>query len=849
MAKQLTDVDKYLIYLVDKGAKERYSDKTPEYWEQVLMPRVREEIRVITNQRFSGYFLILADIIGYCHDHGIPVGPARGSAGGSVVAYCMKITEIDPLQFDLIFERFLNDARYSPPDIDVDIDWAHRQDVLQYVADKYGHDRTSQIVTFGTLSAKSLIDDLGRVLRIPKADIKELKQIIDESADGDKATYDKLIEDDRFRNKIHEVNAKEPRFAEGLAKLEGLHRHTSLHAGGVIIADQPMWNLAPTFVADRKKDKVAVQYEMFDAEAVGLLKMDLLGLKTVTHIDWAEKDVRRLIDPNFYTRGYRLDDQKAFDLINRGDTSGIFQLDGTGITRFAQEMHIDNFNDIVALLALYRPGTLDSDSASQYIARKHGKESVTYPHPDLEPILKETYGIIIYQEQVMQVTGVMAGYTMGQADLLRKAIGKKNKALMESELNKFKAKALETGKYDEKTLDEICNLIATFGRYGFNKSHAVAYAYLTYWTAVLKARYPAPFYCAWLNITSDRDKLGWIIEQMVRDGIEILPPDINQSGELFTTVGKNTVRFGLSSVRGMGKSFRQTVLSNREQLGPFTSYINFCARCTSIPADKKEALIGAGAFDFEQQQNPLFHRGFLYKNARALNAYAKKLTEKKNAQFPVLEQVPELTDLEKGELEKEYVSFYLTADPLKVVQDKLKMLGAQIGVPANELTGEPMIGGRVLHVHTLKTKKGAKMAFVDIDDGVINHSVTFFPGEWKTYGGTIVQEGAFVAVRCVVDHYKGNKTLNAQKAKGIALESTDADIVINLGKPSKMELASVYSMVMQAPKGSSRIWLKVQSNKYEFLLKSEIQVDPNQGIIDHLQNLLGKSRVKLRGGI
>ena len=848
MVKQLTDIDKYLIYLVEQGAKDRYADKTTEYWEQVIIPRIKTEIRIITNQRFSGYFLILADIIGYCHDHGIPVGPARGSAGGSVVAYCMRITEVDPLQFDLIFERFLNEERYSPPDIDVDIDWAHRQEVLQYVADKYGHDRTSQIVTFGTLSAKSLIDDLGRVLRIPKADIKELKKIIDDLGDGDKATYDKLIEDERFRNKIHEINEKEPRFAEGLAKLEGLHRHTSLHAGGIIIADQPMWNLAPTFVADRKKGKVAVQYEMFDAEAVGLLKMDLLGLKTVTHIDWAEKDVRRLIDPNFHTRGYRLDDQKAFDLINRGDTSGIFQLDGTGITRFAQEMHIDNFSDLVALLALYRPGTLDSGMADEYIARKNGKTPVTYPHPDLEPVLKDTYGIIVYQEQVMFVLQIMGGFTLGQADVARKAMGKKNAELMKQELDKFRAGATAKG-YDQATIETVADMIATFARYGFNKSHAVAYAFLTYWTAVLKARYPAPFYCAWLNITSDRDKLGWIIEQMVRDGIEVLPPDINQSGELFTTVGKNTVRFGLSSVLGMGKSFRQTVLANREQLGQFTSYINFCARCTSIPVDKKEALIGAGAFDFEQQQNSLFHRGFLYKNARALNDYAKKLTEKKNVQFPALEQVSELTDLEKGELEKQYVSFYLTADPLKVVQDKLKMLGAQIGVPANDLTGEPLIGGRVSHVHTLKTKKGAQMAFVDIDDGEIGHSVTFFPGEWKTYGGTLIKEGNFVAVRCVVDHYKGNKTLNANKAQEIAMESTDADIVIDLGRPSKMELAAVYNMVIQAPNGWSRIWFKVRNDRYEFLLKSEIQVDPNQGIIEQLQNLLGKSRVILRGGI
>lgn len=839
----LNDIDKYMVYLIEQGIQERYENELGmdiDYINEVVMPRAKTEISIITKQKFSKYFLILADIMKYCHDHDIPVGVARGSAGGSLVSYVLRITEVEPLRYNLIFERFLNLERYSPPDIDVDLCWDKRQEVLDYVFAKYGHDRVAQIATFGTLSAKSLLDDLGRVYRVPKADIKELKDIIDSHADGNKLRYNDLIEHDDFRDAVHRLEEKEPRIVQGMAKLEGLHRHTSLHAGGLIIADQAMHNLAPTFQPDRKAQKTAVQYEMTDAESIGLLKMDLLGLKTITVVDWAERDIRRLFDKDFNTRKMSLEIKEAFDIINKGDTAGVFQLEGTGITRFAQDMHVESFNDIVALLALYRPGTLDAGTAQQYIDRKNGIEETIYPHPDLEWVLKDTYGIIVYQEQVMQILGVMAGYSMGQADMMRKAMGKKDAALMAKELAKFKELSIGRG-YDSSLVEHMAELIETFGRYGFNKSHAVAYAHLTYWTALLKALYPAQFYAAWLNTISDRDKLGWIIEMVSRNKINVLPPDINKSGIRFTTTDEKTIRFGLAAVKGMGKSYVNNTIKNREEVGEFTSFLNYCQRLTSIPIDKKKALVGAGAFDFEGNDT-IFNRAVLYHNADNINQYAKKSLGNK-PQIMSIDFVDAYEPLEMGELEKEYISFYLTEDPIHIVQDKLRMMGASVGINTQALHGDVQIGGRVAQRHVFNTKKGQKMAFIDIDDGIESHTVTFFPSNWAGRHEEIIQNDAFVVVKAEVDMYRGKKTLNAKYADLVPLQGTNQDVIVDLGFASRMDIAVLQQTISEYMGGSSRVWIKARTGDHRFLLKTNRYIAVTDEVIDKLKAF----NVELRG--
>ena len=832
----ITEQARYLAFLTEKGMERRYGGENgdPEYIECVVVPRIREELRIINKMGFAEYFLILEDITSYCKTHDIPVGPGRGSAGGSVVSYCLGITEIDPLKFGLIFERFLNDERYSPPDIDTDVCWARRQDVIDYIVKKYGSDKVAQIVTFGTLSLKSLLDDLGRVYAIPQKEIDKVKSAIRE--DGDKMTFAKAYEQEAFAHAFRSLCLIEPRIEKAVARLEGLHRHGSIHAGGVIIATDPIMDLAPVYVPSGKGRQV-VQYEMTDAETVGLLKMDLLGLRTVTHIDWAEKLVRKWYDKDFYTRGYRLDDQEAFDIINKGDTAGIFQLEGSGITAFAQRMKVESFNDIIALLALYRPGTLDSGSAEQYIKRKNGEEPVTYPHPDLEETLKDTYGIIVYQEQVMSMFRIMAGYSLGQADMARKAMGKKKKEIMDAELEKFKAGARANG-YEEAVIEEVAHLIETFARYGFNKSHAVAYAFLCYWTAVIKARYPDAFYTAWLNITDTAEKQGWIINHLIRSGIRLLPPDVNQSVAQFTITNPQEIRFGLQAVKGVGKTMVKSIVANREIAGLFKSYADFCYRLPSVAVDKKEALICAGAFDFDTQ----YHRGMLLKNARIINLLAKNQEDFTEKLIPT----EELRPMQMGELEKEVINFYVTFNPIHAIQDELEMMGGQVGVPIEELPKYPLIGGRITNVHMHRTKtKGEDMAFIEIDDGHEVYSVTIFPNIWKTQCGVIIKD-QMVACRCTKGSYQGKATLQADEIFKIDIENRNATLVVDMGTPNALQMAQFKMLLDSAEAGKSEVKIRMKCGDYKFLLKSRLyNIKITDDILTGINEVFGPNSVKL----
>lgn len=830
----ITEQAKYLAFLTEKGVLNRYVERGTEYIETVVVPRVREELRIINKMGFAEYFLILEDITTYCRTNNIALGPARGSAGGSVVSYSLGITDIDPLEFDLIFERFLNDERFSPPDIDTDVCWSKRQDVIDYIVGKYGEEHVAQIVTFGTLGVKSLLDDLGRVYGIPIKDIEKVKKAIVE--DGDKMSLEKALENENFREEYEILCEQEPRISDAMIKLEGLHRHGSIHAGGVIVASEPINTLAPTYLA-KGKGRPVVQYDMIDAEHVGLLKMDLLGLRTVTLIDWAERDVRKWHDKDFHTRGYKLDDKEAFDIINRGDTAGIFQLEGTGITRFAQQMKIESFNDIIALLALYRPGTLDSGSADQYIKRKNGEEKVTYPHESLEPILRDTYGIVVYQEQVMSIFRTMGGYTLGQADMARKAMGKKKKEIMDAELDKFREGAKKLG-YDQATIKEVADLIETFARYGFNKSHAVAYAYLTYWTAILKARYPECFYTAWLNVTDDGDKQGWIIDLATRIGIEVLPPNVNLSQGQFAVTQVNEIRFGLRAVKGMGQSFVVKTLNSREVNGHFKSYYDYCNRLSSIPVDKKEAMIGAGAFDFD----PTHHRAELLHNARIINMYAKDNKEYKHL---IKTDIPELKPLEMGELEKENVNFYITANPIKNIQDELRMMGADLGIKTGDLRGKPLVGGKITNVHKLKTKKGDEMAFVTVDDGIVSHSITMFPNVWKNFKKTMIVDEVF-AFRCEIGEYRGEATLQAFVAFQIDIKNRDVTMVVDVGTPKPMDIARLKMILDGANKGHSMVKIKMIQDNYQFVLKSELyKIEVTDDKLNEIREIFGANSIKL----
>ena len=839
----ITDQVKYLIYQTEKGYHWRYDndpDYSPARIQDEVIPRIKKELNVIIGKKYTDYFLNLQDITNFCRKNDIALGPARGSAGGSIVSYCLGISDIDPLKFGLIFERFLNPERNSPPDIDTDVSWARRQEVIDYIERKHGVEHVSQIMTFGTESLKVLLDDLGRVFNIPMTDIKRVK----DSITGDeKARFCDAIEQEGFRREWNALIAKEPRIEKCIARLEGIHRHTSIHAGGVVIATDKIEDLAPVYKAGGKGRQIA-QYEMAYAEAVGLLKLDLLGLKTVTHIDWAEKMINKNYDPNFKFREQPLDHKEAFDIINAGNTAGIFQLEGTGITKFAQDMRIDSFNDLIAINALYRPGPLDSGAAYSYIKRKLGKEKITYPHQDLEPILKETFGIIIYQEQVMSIFRTMAGYTWGQADKARKAMGKKKKEIMDEELAKFRKGAAANG-YDNKVIDEIADLIATFARYGFNKSHAVAYAYLIYWTALCKARYPECFYSAWLNITDQSAKQSWIIDHMIRDGISITPPNINESDKMFSMVGPKQVGFGLQAISGLGEKMVDRIITNREIGGPFKSYADFCKRCTSIAVDKKEALIKCGAFDFDP-----YGRGVLLQNARMININAKA---GKDFESKMVEPSEPLTPLEMGEMEKAVINFYVTFNPIAEVQAEIKMLGGTIGLPLEELTGYPIIGGRVTNLHKTTVKKktsklyGREMAFAEIDDGEMVYDITLFPDALMEYESILYKDN-MVAIKCKKSTFAGKISLTCEEAFAINLKSRQyKTIQINVGHTTPLKIAMLKMVLDKAPQGSTELEIKMQEDGYEFVMHSNFyKIQAADDIISEIGGIFGTDAITFR---
>jgi DNA polymerase-3 subunit alpha len=726
------------------------------------------------------------------------------------------------------------------PDIDVDICWANRQRVIDYLISKYGEDRVAQIVTFTTLQPRSAAQDIGRVLRIPIKEIDALKSVIPEE---EKISLSDLEENPQFMAKVQEIGEREPRFWPAMRKLEGLHRNESLHAGGIIISRDPINTIMPTFQKGGKGRK-AVQYEMFDAEAVGGLKMDVLGLKTVTLTYWADKDIKKS-DPSFNIRAHREDDQAAFDIINRGDTAGIFQVEGTGITRFAMEMQMESFNDVVALMALYRPGPLDSGMAHAYIRRKKGQEAVDYPHPDLEWVLKDTFGIIIYQEQVMQILGVMAGYTMGQADTMRKAIGKKDEEIMEEELAKFVTASIDRG-HDPALMDRIANLIRTFARYGFPKAHAVAYGYLTYWTAVLKAHYPAAFYAAWLNVTEDGARQGWIIDQASRKNIKILPPDVNTSDGMFTMMDAGTVRFGLSAVKGMGDSFVVKTIKARETNGPFRSYVDYCHRLTSVPVDKKEALVASGAFDFDQAG----HRAFLYTHARGINDLAKNKNyrpEDETSIYGRFDPVQPFTDLEAANLEKQFVNFHITADPLVLIRQELVMMGAEVGVETENLRGKPPIGGRITNVHFTTTKTKKQMAFVTVDDGLVQHSVTIFPEMWSRVS-SFCQEDKAIFMRVDIGQYRGKASLSALHVEPLDLGQRKTSLVVDMGTNiGPLYIAQLMHILGSADQGRSSVRIWAGDSEYRFLLHSDLYaITVSDGVIQSVRSIFGPDSVSLK---
>lgn len=720
-------------------------------WESEIKPkylaRLEEEIAMIIKMGFPGYFLIVSDFIRWAKNNGCPVGPGRGSGAGSIVAYALEITNVDPIPFNLLFERFINPERVSMPDFDVDFCQDNRYRVIEYVTQKYGEERVGQIITFGKLQAKAVIKDVSRVFGLTFGEADVISKLIPEEL---KMTIDKALE---LEPKLTELMEQDPRVKQVInisKRLEGLLRHASIHAAGVIITNKPLVTYCPLFKG-REGEKV-IQFDKDFAEKIGLVKFDFLGLKTLTVIENAVKFIRRDKDPQFDIEAIDLEDKNVYDFISKGETTGVFQLESSGMIDLCKRIAPGSIDDISAINALYRPGPLESGMVDEFIEIKHGRKATQYPFPTLEPVLKDTYGVIIYQEQVMNVARIVAGYTLGQADMLRRAMGKKKADEMAHHRQIFLKGAEERG-YDVKTANDLFDKMEKFAEYGFNKSHAVAYSVISYQTAFLKKYYPAEFFAALLSSElGNMDKVTQYIADAKHFDIEVLPVSVNESLWHFNVVGEN-IRFGMGAVKNVGEGAVNEMIRERTENGPFKGFLDFCERINLKLVNTRvfESLIKVGAFDEIEKMN----RKTLLENLEMILAYCKKRQEESEqgliSLFDLGEQssksvennldiqvVADFEHHEKLSYEAELMGIYISGHPLDRYASLMKELSSMPVSQVQDTLGSDQqrtmtLAGQITSKKVILTKKGDKMCFATLEDLTGKIECIVFPKAFAEY--------------------------------------------------------------------------------------------------------------------
>ncbi len=735
----------YLTYLTWEGAKVRYPIITPEITE-----RIEHELKIIEKMGFEGYFLIVQGFTTEARKRGVLVGPGRGSAAGSVVAYCIGIIDIDPMEYALLFERFLNPERISPPDIDIDFDDEGRQAVIDYVVEEYGRNSVCQIITYGTMGAKTALRDVGRTLKIPLDEVNKIAKLIPEkpgitfkkafSKEDNPDNFQKLLE---LKNNGREEIQKLFNYA---MTLEGTTRHTGVHAAGVIIAPGELYNYVPLAV---NKDKVVTtQYDGPSAEKVGLLKMDFLGLKTLSIMKTCCKIIKQTQSIEINPQKVPLDDPKTFELYQKGETVATFQFESDGMQKYLRQLKPTNIEDLIAMNALYRPGPMDN--IPTFIDRKHGKQPIEYEHPKLESILKNTYGIMVYQEQVMQIAQAIAGYSLGGADLLRRAMGKKKKEVMEAERSKFVEGAIQQG-VEKETAEKIFDTMAKFAEYGFNKSHAAAYSVLAYQTAYLKAHFPHEYMAAVLSHhINDIKDITFFIEECRRMKIEVLPPCVNESEMLFSVNKNKQIRFGLNAIKGLGEASAETIINERKKGGAYKDIYDFITRLDNKTLNKKnfESLIYSGALDFDKN---IKRYQYLTKANEKEESFMEKLMQfcvkyhqnQQKQSSSVLFGIGTMNDIIEKPLppqnlepwshiqqlkhERNFLGFYLTGHPLDKYKHEIKAFTTcAISEIDNFKNKEVKIAGIVTDFQEKVSQKGTKWGKVMIEDFQGSVEITLF---------------------------------------------------------------------------------------------------------------------------
>jgi len=828
--------------------------------------RLAYEVEMIKRMEYPGYFLIVWDFIRYARERGIPVGPGRGSAAGSLVAYCLRITDVDPIEYDLIFERFLNPERVSLPDIDIDFCERRRGEVIEYVTRKYGRENVAQIITFGTMKARAVVRDVARVMDVPYADADRVAKAVPPSLD---MTLAKALEESPT---LKEMQQKDERVRELLSvaqRLEGMTRHASVHAAGVVIAPKPLTEFIPLYKS--QKDEIVTQWAMKEVERVGLLKMDFLGLSTLTLIRDALDEIKRTEGLDLDIEAIPLDDAKTYKLFGEGQTYGVFQFESSGMRELLRKAKPERLDDLIALNALYRPGPLKSGMVDDFISRKQGKTEVKYELSALQPILSDTYGVIAYQEQVMRIAAVLAGFSMGQSDVLRKAMGKKDPKVMAKQREAFLEGARANG-VNEKKAAKIFDLMEYFAGYGFNKSHSTTYAWVAYQTAFLKANYPWHFMAALLTIeAANTDKLAIYLGECRELAIPILPPDINTSDLTFTVV-KDGVRYGLCAIKNVGEGAILSLLNVRTQLGRLDSLHTLCEHADLRLVNKRvlESLIKAGALDSlacEQDLSLRDRRARLFAAVdRAIDHGGRHQRDREKGQSQLFGgfgsddafQIVRLPDVagwsEAQQLagEKEALGFYMSGHPLERFAEELKVFGAKRVAELASSENDVWVGGIVSGLRPLKTKKGDRMCMFMLDDIAGSVEVIVFPEAFSKHGA-LVEVEAMLLVRGKFEKDEETARLVGTELLPFAAlkERTTREVVIHLsgrsaGRPTFEALAEL----LTRHRGDRRVVLEldVKSQEKPLRVRSEVaqRVRPSDRLVSEVEQICGAGSVELR---
>jgi len=874
LPKGFDNQDDYLRHLAFLGAKKHYATITAE-----IEQRINYELEIIKKMGFPGYFLIVQDFINAAKNMGVAVGPGRGSAAGSVVAYCIGITNIDPIKYNLLFERFLNPERVSMPDIDTDFDDAGRSRVIDYVVEKYGKNQVAQIITYGTMAAKMSVKDVARVMDLPLEESNNIAKMIPEKPG---TTLAMAFEENPELDNLRKGNDLKAKILQAAQVIEGSVRNTGVHAAGVIIAPDDLTNYIPVCIAkdkggDKKTDEndeegsgeaLDLWVTQFDGKVIedaGMLKMDFLGLKTLTII----KDALALIKKN---KGIDIDidkipfdDKKTYELYQRGETIGTFQFESEGMRMYLKELKPTNIEDLIAMNALYRPGPMQF--IPNYIERKHGREKTEFPHPLLEPILGYTFGIMVYQEQIMQTAQVLAGYSLGGADLLRRAMGKKDKEKMAKEKDKFIAGAKQLHNIPEDKAAETFAIMEKFAEYGFNRSHSAAYSVLAYQTGYLKANYPAEYMASVMTHSIGQiEKIAFFVEECKRMNLKVLGPDVNESAKTFDVNKKGQIRFGLGAVKGTGEAAVANIIEEREKNGLFKDIWDFAKRVNLRTVNKKtfESLAQAGAFDSFQE----IHRAqffFISPNEQTsgiekiLKYGASQQANRSNAgtslfgtggnngiSNPKILDCPKYSELEQLKLEKEVLGFYLSGHPLdqyKIAMDKNKVISlANIELFKGK---EVLVGGIISQVDLRTDKNGKTFAFVNIEDYEKANRITFFNNTYEKVKDQL-KAGAFVVIKGKVrERYNQPGTwdfdpMEVKPLSELKVGNVSVEVSIDVQLLQKPDFLDKFMEVLQKNKGSNDLKVKLFDRKEGISVPTaahQFKINPSPGLIKELEEI------------